>query len=139
MLLFGGYDGESNLNNDVWLFDARTAAWTMLLPHTAQAADASVRPDGRFGHSAITRNSSLEVVIFGGYVDEGISSDVLSFSMCTRQWTRHECAGASPSPRVSTRPAAWRREYTFSGVARRREASSTTCWSTPWTRACGRR
>jgi len=99
LLLFGGDDGEDDLN-DVWLFDTRTAAWTMLLPHTAQAADASVRPDGRYGHSAITHNSNAEVVIFGGGTGSGdCLNDVLSFSVCTRQWTRHECAGASPSPR----------------------------------------
>ncbi|KAJ1624058.1 hypothetical protein T492DRAFT_882564 [Pavlovales sp. CCMP2436] len=99
LLLFGGDDGESFLD-DVWFFDTRTAAWTMLLPHTAQAADASVRPDGRAGHSAITRNSSSEVVIIGGVTeDEGILNNVLSFSMCTRKWTRHECAGVSPIPR----------------------------------------
>jgi hypothetical protein len=97
LLLFGGYDGESVLN-DVWLFDTRTAAWTMLLPHTAQASDASVRPDGRVGHSAITHGSS-EVVIFGGGTDDRDFNDVLSFSVRTRQWTLHECAGASPSPR----------------------------------------
>jgi len=99
LLLFGGDDGEDDLN-DVWLFDTRTAAWTMLLPHTAQqAADASVRPDARAWHSAITYNSSSEAVIFGGLTLGSCFNDVLSFSVCTRQWTWHECAGASPSPR----------------------------------------
>jgi len=75
----------------------------MLLPHTAQrAADASVRPDARGGHLAITHNSSSEVIIFGGLAEDGrCFNDVLSFSVRTRQWTRHECAGASPSPRGS--------------------------------------
>jgi hypothetical protein len=155
LLLFGGCSDESLLN-DVWLFDTRTAAWTMLLPYTTQAADASVRPEGRYGHSAITHTSSSEVVIFGGctgvhYLNDVFSfsvrtrqwtllahtaqaadasvrpdgrgahsaithnssevvifggsaadrrlNDVLSFSVRTRQWTLHECAGASPSPR----------------------------------------
>ncbi|KAJ1624041.1 hypothetical protein T492DRAFT_912080 [Pavlovales sp. CCMP2436] len=103
LLLFGGDDGEVDLS-DMWLFDTRTAAWTMLLPHNVQqAADASVRPDGRFGYSAITHISSSEVVIFGGVTDEavdgGFFNDVLSFSVGTRQWTRHKCSGASPSPR----------------------------------------
>jgi hypothetical protein len=98
LLLFGGWSGESDLN-DVWLFDTRTTAWTMLLPHTAQAANASVRPDGRGAHSAITHNSS-EVVIFGGTATgPRCFNDMLSFSVRTRQWTLHECAGASPCPR----------------------------------------
>jgi len=97
LLLFGGHDDVSYLSN-VWLFDARTAAWTMLLRHSAQAAVASVRPDARGGHSAITHNNSSEVVIFGGMVEDGFLNDVLSFSMHTRPWTRHECAGSSPSP-----------------------------------------
>jgi len=72
----------------------------VLLPLTVQAADASVRPEARYEHSAITHNSSSEVVIFGGFVDEGCFNDVISFSMRTRHWTRHECVGASPSPRA---------------------------------------
>ncbi|KAJ1619438.1 hypothetical protein T492DRAFT_916000 [Pavlovales sp. CCMP2436] len=100
LVLFGGYDGGICLN-EVWLFDTRTAAWTMLLPHAAQqAADASVHPDGRVGHSAITHNRSSEVVIFGGSADDRLLNDVLSFSVRTHQWTLHECAGASPSPRM---------------------------------------
>ncbi|KAJ1624547.1 hypothetical protein T492DRAFT_911656 [Pavlovales sp. CCMP2436] len=101
LLLFGGYDENYSNLDEVWLFDTRTAAWTMLPPHTAQAADASVRPDARAGHSAITHNSSSEVVIFGGFAYDHVLSfnNVLSFSVRTRQWTLHECAGASPSRR----------------------------------------
>ncbi|KAJ1625164.1 hypothetical protein T492DRAFT_911127 [Pavlovales sp. CCMP2436] len=98
LLLFGGYGGSS-FRDDAWLFDTCTAARTMLLPHTAQAADASVRHDARDGHLAITHNNSSEVVIFGGMADEGYLNDVLSFRVRTCQWTRHECAGASPSLR----------------------------------------
>jgi len=102
LLLFGGYDENYSNLDEVWLFDTRTAAWTMLPPHTAQAADASVRPDARAGHSAITHNSSSEVVIFGGFAYDHVLSfnNVLSFSVRTRQWTLHECAGESPSPRM---------------------------------------
>ncbi|KAJ1632196.1 hypothetical protein T492DRAFT_868653 [Pavlovales sp. CCMP2436] len=104
LLLFGGHGGESFFN-DVWLFDMRTITWMMLLPHTAQAADESVRPDARFGHSAITHNSNSEVVIFGGTGTTGsgfhdVFKDMLSLSVCTREWTRHECVDASPSPRT---------------------------------------
>jgi len=98
LLLFSGYGGGSFLN-DVWLFDTRTAAWKMLLPHTAQTADASGRPAERYGHSEITHNSSSEVIIFGGITSDRDLNDVLSFNMCSRGWTLHECAGASPSPR----------------------------------------
>jgi len=72
----------------------------MLLPHTAQqAVDASVLPDARSWHSAITHNSSSEVVIFGGSTFDRDLNDVLSFSVGTRQRTLHESTGASPSPR----------------------------------------
>jgi len=74
----------------------------MLLPHTAQqAVDASVLPDARSWHSAITHNSSSEVVIFGGSTFDRDLNDVLSFSVGTRQRTLHESTGASPSPRFN--------------------------------------
>jgi len=84
LILFGGGDDESFLNN-VWLFDTRSAVWTMFLPYTAQAANASVRPDGRVGHSAITHKSSSEVVIFGGAREASFLIDVLSLSSSTYQ------------------------------------------------------
>mmetsp|Transcript_25542 Transcript_25542/g.64900 ORF Transcript_25542/g.64900 Transcript_25542/m.64900 type:complete len:210 (+) Transcript_25542:126-755(+) len=58
LLLFGGYGGGSFLN-DAWLFNTRAAAWTSMLPLTTQAADASVRPNGRYGHTAIAYSRSL--------------------------------------------------------------------------------
>jgi len=117
LFLFGGSDGAV-YRYDIWRFDTRTAAWTMLLPHTAQAADASVRPSGRAGHSAITHNSNSEVVIFGSNTPGCLFNDVLSFSVRKRQWTRHECAGASPSLRAyHTACRVVESMYVFGGIA----------------------
>jgi len=104
LLMFGGRCGETFLN-DVWLFDTRTAAWTMLTAHTPDPSDGvradgstSVRPDGRWAHSALQHNSS-EVVIFGGSSPGLCFNDVFSFSVRTCQWTLHEPTGVSPAPR----------------------------------------
>lgn len=97
LLMFGGRCGESFLN-DVWLFDTRHATWEMLEPHTPIPHPARVRPDGRWAHSAITHNS-VEVVVFGGSAPGKCFNDVFSYDMKRREWSEHECAGVSPTPR----------------------------------------
>jgi hypothetical protein len=92
MVVFGGYDGSSYLN-DVWtLALAGNPAWTQLIP-------SGTAPSPRFFHSAIYDSLRDRLLIFGGH-NGSFLNDVWALSLAgSPAWTQLAPNGTPPSPR----------------------------------------
>jgi len=100
MIIFGGWDGTSYLN-DVWALDLEPGdiRWYQLAPEGEP-------PPGRVGHSAIWDDSNRRMIIFGGYAyrpgEEGLHiyyDDVWALSLYAINSSWQELTPASyPSP-----------------------------------------
>jgi hypothetical protein len=95
MVVFGGHDGSSPLN-DVWALSlAASPAWSQLAP-------AATPPSARYSHTAIYDSVRDRMVVFGG-ADSSISgslSDVWELSLAgSPAWTQLAPTGTPPSAR----------------------------------------
>lgn len=94
MIVFGGYDGTSFLN-DVWALSlSGTPAWTLLSPSGAP-------PDSRDYHGAIYDPVRERMVVFGGN-NGSVYNDVWALSLSgAPAWTALSPSGAPPSARLA--------------------------------------
>ena len=93
MVVFGGVDNSSYLN-DVWALSlAGTPAWAQLAPE-------GTLPSGRQLHTAIYDLARDRMVTFAGRSDGGLLRDVWALSLAgTPAWTELAPAGTPPSAR----------------------------------------
>ncbi len=85
MYVFFGQGAGGALLDDVWAFDATARTWR-------QAASPAVRPQPRYGHSAVAIGS--DIFIFGGVTAAGRADDcVWRFRTATGQWQQGACIG----------------------------------------------
>jgi hypothetical protein len=97
LLVFGGHDGESMLN-DLHILDTDSLVWTRL--HTS-TADALVPPP-RAGHTASMINRTM--IVFGGGDGDSLLNDCWSLTLdgdTTPHWHRLVASGAPPSARCA--------------------------------------
>ena len=59
MIIFGGYDLNENVNNDIWMFNFDDLSWNLISPNDSQF------PSPRYHHSSILWDNN-KMVIFGG-------------------------------------------------------------------------
>lgn len=93
MIIFGGWDPDAGLYNDVWAFDLAPGneQWTQLnVP--------SPRPPLRNWASAIYDASNQRMILFGGYDFTQAFSDVWALDLTpgNERWTRLTTAGSAP-------------------------------------------
>jgi N-acetylneuraminic acid mutarotase len=93
LLLFGGSDGESGLN-DTWAYDPAAGEWTDLLP-------VGDLPSERDGHAMVYDPGRNQVVMFGGW-DERRNRDLADtwvYDPDANAWTEIHPTGARPTAR----------------------------------------
>lgn len=82
MLVFGGYDGASRLN-DLWAYNPTTNTWTQ------KASGATPR----YYHTAVWDGQNGQMLVFGGY-DGGYKNDLWAYSPSANSWSQ-KSGGAS--------------------------------------------
>ena len=91
MFLFGGWNGEGNLSNDVHSLDLDTWEWT-------QHSTTGNKPSGRMGHALWTIANNI--IVHGG---EGAGgrwlNDTFHLNTHSMKWTELSTTGTPPSPR----------------------------------------
>jgi serine/threonine protein kinase len=95
LVLFGGYDGTSYLN-DVWMLTDHTSDNEDVYEWSLISHDDKKCPAKRFFHSACVYKE--EMLIFGGKSKIKIYGDVWSFSCKKRVWTLLEIPHFNPPP-----------------------------------------
>ncbi len=93
MVVFGGYDGTSYLN-DVWALSlGSAAAWTPLVP-------GGTPPGPRKGGGAILDGARNRMLLFGGYDGSSYLNDVWALALTgAPAWTQLAASGTAPSIR----------------------------------------
>jgi hypothetical protein len=113
IILFGGSDATGD-RNDLWVFDARSNAWTALKP-------SGTLPQARGGHAMVYDPNTNRVLVFGG-LNSGTSellNDLWAYDLTTNAWTRLNPSGTPPSKRqypAIAYCAATRRVLLFGGL-----------------------
>lgn len=126
VLLFGGYDGTSYLN-DTWSYNITTKKWTQLSPATSPNARA---------YAAIGRDSSGQVVLFGGADGTGVLGDTWTWN--GSNWAAYGLS--SPPAREKASLAAYSRPGggTATGLALFGGYNGTAALGDSWTWSGGR-
>ncbi len=92
MIVFGGNDGFTALN-DVWALSLSGApAWSLL-------TTTGTPPPAREYHSAVYDADNRRMVVFGGTVDFNFVDDVWALDLSTLAWTELTPSGTPPSAR----------------------------------------
>jgi len=93
MVVFGGWNASSQLN-DVWALSlGASPEWTLLAP-------SGTPPSEREGHTAIYDPTDNRMVVFGGYDGAGMRNDVWALSLgASPEWTLLTPSGTPPSER----------------------------------------
>uniref|UniRef100_A0A7S1HNC3 Galactose oxidase n=2 Tax=Hemiselmis andersenii TaxID=464988 RepID=A0A7S1HNC3_HEMAN len=89
-VLFGG--AGAGFYNDLFLFDARTGRWTMLLPR-------GNKPAPRAFHTACSLVHNTKVFIFGGQNGSSTHNDLHELDLESLTWTFVRTRGIQPAPR----------------------------------------
>lgn len=87
ILVFGGYNGTSELN-DLWQMNINSKTsntWS----HVKSTTPIRMQPSGRDSHSAVFNSvpTSQTMYIMGGYTSSNISSETWSYRMPSKSWT----------------------------------------------------
>ena len=82
---FGGFDNNGKRLNSIYCMDFSTLKCTEIVPATG-SADA---PTLRAGSGMVHFNRKL--VVYGGYTDDGISSDLLLFDLDNSKYCKIMC------------------------------------------------
>ena len=94
LYLFGGQVGFASDETPLWIFDLHDSSWHKFKP---RLSDATSRPIGRRGHSAVVYHSNL-MTIYGGYQDlRGSLSELWIFDMETEEWHKETDTTHPPS------------------------------------------
>ena len=91
--LFGGRDG-SRVFDDLWRYDLRADAWTLVAPPGAA-------PAARFGHTG-TWVPGVGLVVWSGQAGTDFFSDIWAFDPVASTWRRLPAAGATPKARYGS-------------------------------------
>ncbi len=82
MLVFGGVGGRFDLYEDLWWYDPRANAWTLI-------ATPDPRPSGRFYQSAAWDPIGGRLLVFGGFdIASGLLEDFWSYDPAENSWTQ---------------------------------------------------
>jgi N-acetylneuraminic acid mutarotase len=98
MLVFGGSDGSTHLN-DLWSYQAATNSWVRLAP-------GGTPPSARIGHTAVWDEARSRMLVFGGADSSGPRNDLWSYEAASDGWVQLAPTGAVPSAR-SRHAAVW--------------------------------
>ncbi len=77
MVLFGGRDTDDSFN-ETWIYDISQNTWTLMQP--------LIRPSSRHNHAMIYDSSRREVVLFGGYADDGHNNETWIYLSLQNSW-----------------------------------------------------
>ena len=80
VVLFGGYSSASTLKGDTWVYDLSVNSWTEKSP-------SGTAPTAR-GNSAMAYIGGDQVLLFGGDVGAGASSDTYTYDLSSNRWTK---------------------------------------------------
>jgi N-acetylneuraminic acid mutarotase len=94
ILMFGGNEGEGEVFNDLWAFDATTNTWTELILTGALPA---ARSQAAMAYDPVTRR----MILFGGRADESTFGDTWAYDPVANAWTELHPGGTLPSPRFA--------------------------------------
>jgi hypothetical protein len=96
MLIFGGYDTEGRLTNDVWSLGLSGA------PNWSRVETAGEAPSPRFAHRAIYDPAGDRMIVFGGFAAGAMRSDVWALSLAEPpRWTELTPAAPGPAARAA--------------------------------------
>eukprot|EP01124_Arcella_intermedia_P027988 TRINITY_DN5595_c0_g1_i2.p1 TRINITY_DN5595_c0_g1~~TRINITY_DN5595_c0_g1_i2.p1 ORF type:complete len:877 (+),score=227.58 TRINITY_DN5595_c0_g1_i2:15-2645(+) len=96
MFVFGGYDNETGLSNDLFTFNITTNTWTLCKPSNQE------QPPGRYGHfsSLIRFNKKPFLVVFGGRGPKSIVfNDLWLYDIKGNVWKEVKVDQQGPSPK----------------------------------------
>lgn len=94
MYVFGGYDGQSRVN-DFHAYSFAERRWSPVLP----SATSGPPPSPRDRHASVARGNSFYV--FGGFAFTSRVSDFHEFDFSSMTWRAVTSTGSPPSPRHS--------------------------------------
>lgn len=83
LYMFGGYNGESYLN-DLYRYDLIKKEWKLI----SGCSSSNHHPSRRSDHNLIYRNTTHEIVLFGGWADPARLSDTWVCNLKNAQWKR---------------------------------------------------
>jgi hypothetical protein len=80
VILFGGFDGDGMLTDDVWEFDCDTREWTELFP--------TIKPLERYGLVMVYDESINQIVMTAGNTaSQGHMDDTWVYNATANTWT----------------------------------------------------
>lgn len=89
MIVFGGFNETKKWPQEVWYYDFQNDTW-------AQVAVSGAVPSGRGQHVAVWDGADDQMLIHGGYYNEGSNSyylgDLWAYSPDTQRWTQKRSA-----------------------------------------------
>ncbi len=91
VLLFGGFDGRSDLN-DLWAYDPSRNTWTKLQP-------SGPLPEARLGQSEVYDSGTGQAILFGGSGASGLLNDTWAYDPAANRWTNLSPSGIVPEGR----------------------------------------
>ncbi|XP_067662212.1 multiple epidermal growth factor-like domains protein 8 [Haliotis asinina] len=98
LYLFGGYNSESQLLNDMWVFDINLSKWkSIILPISEE------EPSGRYFHAAACIPKRKIIYVFGGFVMDrnrhGLlktTNELWKFTLESNIWSKEEVPNYVP-------------------------------------------
>uniref|UniRef100_A0A6B2L104 BTB domain-containing protein n=1 Tax=Arcella intermedia TaxID=1963864 RepID=A0A6B2L104_9EUKA len=95
--LFGGYDNDLGLNNDLYELDITTMRWTYL-----KCAVGQDMPEPRYGHYSVLikdRKGNLQILVYGGRRSNGVLDDLWIYDIKSGKWFELNVTGEKPPGR----------------------------------------
>jgi N-acetylneuraminic acid mutarotase len=92
-ILFGGIGEDISTYSDTFAYDPATNTWIELEP-------AGEVPPARYGHSMVYDEARRQVLLFGGYAEDGTRlNDLWAYDPAANTWTELEPTGSLPARR----------------------------------------
>lgn len=92
IVLFGGNDIDNRVLDDTWIYDPAENRWARMRFFGAV-------PAPRARHAMVSVPETSRIVMFGGYLENGLASDTWEFDLSRSQWKELAPSGVVPSPR----------------------------------------
>jgi dynein heavy chain len=103
ILIFGGFTGEVERTNEVWVLNMEHMTWSRPVASSSalKGEEGGAHPSPRGSHSSCVVDTDL--VVFGGYGGNGFAradfQDLYALSLSNWQWRAVEAHGTAPEPR----------------------------------------